>query len=868
MADSAVLPSWNTTEDACIFDPTAPDHIPRAWERAPKSPIISRHNGRKIWKRHDGPSKGQHANLRGSVLASEESRTVLGDDTNILRPVKRMRLKDSMNTGLEGKENKMARSFATLHDKAPGTPKRKQASRRGLNSDRPAADMKQVGFERLETPEISEDNVQQDSLRASESPALNDVRELLFSPDPTSHAVDPDPHSSYNEEALGAETAQEDQIAIALEDNAAIHAGTAHNTTVTLDTDTHSGRPALDDARSSVVSMDHMEEDVKADALMSSDQPAEAVKGHKGENTEAESEAGSKEISDDTAPITVASEASSLVKHATTYHTPYDLAIVVGAEPPPVVNSEVALVSSQSPVHRCEDVVICSPSPAFSPIVPEILALTASVNALVTPARIAEPVISLSSPSATPKLSGTLKLPHLTELLRVESPGHTPQIGTSLLRRESLRRKESPDRKRSSRRTRSPKKRETLSRRDTLQEREILQKVISESKPEQCIEDLDNGVITAPAPDTEALQENAKKADSEDSQDVEAKDKSAHSTESVLPNHNEEPLKDIDLHRTLEANEAYERPKKTETSGSSATVSADDIQATKALDDGNQSIAIIEIDAAVQALETDKNPTKSSNRKTRSGARFSDDTSMLKEFLNRAQAKKAAKTPILSVPDPSEAPKPQISPRRSPRKALGSHDGNAFSPRKHRDMPNRPATPPGKLKFDAHDSDEVDEISGEVTSCRRSTRTRPPAPSKAPPGAPSFIPVRRTDGADPVVLQKSQAQELAMVTRANTRRNKGQSKPPLLALQELPAEITENTSTIKQRAEDSKTVGWAEKLASYQDAKDADEAEGTRPKVRRMRGPSAANGTPGPKRTTAVVNTSNGTPAPKRRGRV
>ena len=808
-----------------------------------------------------------------------------------------MRLKDSVYAGIEGKENNTARSLATLHDKAPETPRSKQkvsrdqlesiyadqfghlgkqASRRSLNSDRPAADMKQVGFERLGTPEISEDNVQQDSLRASESPALNDVRELLISPDPTSHAVEPDPHSSYNEDAmvseddaaLGAETAQENQVAMALEDNSAIYAGTVHDTTETLDTDIHSGRPALDDARNSVDAMDHMEEDVEADALMSSDQPVEAVEGHTGENMESEPEAASKDMSDDTAPITVASEASSPVKHATTYHTPCDPAIVVGAEPLPVVTSEVALVSSQSPIHRCEDVVICSLSPAFSPMVPEVSALTGSVNALGTPARIAEPVTSLSSPSVTPKLSGTLKLPQSTELLRVESPGQSPQIGTSLLRRESLRRKESPDRKRSSRKTRSPKKRETLSRRDTLQEREILQKVISETKPEQCIEDLDNGAITAPAPDTEALQENAKKADSEDSPDVEAKDNTADSTGSVLPNHNEETLKDKYLHRALEAIEAYECPKKTETSGSSVTVSADDIQATKTLDDGNQSIARIEIDAAVQALETDKNPTESSNRKTRSGARFSDDTSMLKEFLNRAQAKKAAKTPILSVPDPSETPKPQISPRRSPRKALGSHDGNALSPRKHRDLPNRLATPPGKLKRDALDSDEVDEISEEVTSCRRSTRTRLPAPSKAPLGAPSFIPVRRADGADPVVLQKSQAQELAMVTRANTRRNKGQSKPPLLALEELPAETTGNAITLKQRAENSKTVGWAEKLASYQDAKDADEAEVTRPKVRRLRGLGAANGTPRPKRTTAVVSTSNGTPAPKRRGRV
>ena len=795
------------------------------------------------------------------MLGSEESRPVLGDVTNTPRPVKRMRLKDASDGGRGGKEDTTAQYFATLHEKVQGTPKSewgvsrdqlkdveadhfvcvgKHASRRSLILDRPAVEVKEAGDRSSETPDTSNDNMQQDSLRASESPVLDDVRGVLASTEHIQDTVEPDPHSSYSERVM------------ASDDDAASGAEVAQSTEDATDADTHSESTALDVALKFLDTADHMEEEVEAGANLSLAQLVEAIKDDAEETAEAEMDAKFEKASN-TAFNIVSLEASSPAKHETTDHTQSSPAVAVSTEQSPAATREVTPNQSRTPITGGGNVVASFPSPVFFLMIPEVLASTVSLNSPQTTMSHDEPMAPRES--VTPKPSSTLKLPQPRELLRAESLGQSPPIGTSLLRRESLRRKESPNKKRSSRKTRSPKKMNTLSRRDALQEREILQKVISEISPEQSIEDVDNGLIMTPAPGSEALQENAEKLDLEDSDDMKG-------------DPHEEKFKNKDLQNALEAIEAYESPQKTKISGSSVTVSANDIQATKTLDNTDESTAKMEIDEAVYALETDKKETDSSNRKTRSGGRFSDDTSMLKEFLNRAQAKKAAKKPILSVPDLSNAPKPQVSPRRSPRKALGSHDGNALSPRKQRKILNRPATPPGKPKLDAPDSDEVDEICEEVTSCRRSTRTRLPAPSKTPPGAPSFIPVRRADGADPVILHKSQAQELAMVTRANTRRNKGQSKPPLLALQDLPAATTEIALVTKQRAENAKTVDWAEKLASYQDAKDADEAEETRPKVRRMRGLGAANGTPAPKRTTAVVSISNGTPAPKRRGRV
>ncbi len=531
----------------------------------------------------------------------------------------------------------------------------------------------------------------------------------------------------------------------------------------------------------------------------------------------------------------------------------------------PVCQHETGLQPSEIPASDIAGAPVSSPPPTFSPVMPIIPVERASVTTpetVITYLERENPHVQTDSSIK----SSTPRLPNRAVLKHAHSPRQSPQIGTSLLRRESLRRKESPSNKRTLRKTR----RETLQRRDTLQEREILRGVIAEANPQQSIDDFENGINETSPPHAEAPSKEAVQQDLEpDHCGIETVGETViNDVEGVMPSPREDILENKDVHRAVEAIEAYESPNRSQICKPPIPVSLNEIQASQAIDTANETIAKIEVHEATQALETNKMEINASNRKTRSGIRFSDDTSMLKEFLNRAQAKKAAKTPGLTALD---LPKPQISPRRSPRKALGSQTGNALSPQKPRDVPNRPGTPPGKPQVDALDSDDGEEISAEITSCRRSTRTRLPAPVKGVPGAPSFIPVRRADGTDPVVLQKSQAQELAMVTRANTRRNKGQSKPPLLALQDLPVEITEtaNSTTFKRRTANSKTVGWAEQLASYQDAKEADEPEETRHKVRRMRGLGAANnGTPAPKRTTAVVSTSNGTPAPKRRGKV
>ena len=438
----------------------------------------------------------------------------------------------------------------------------------------------------------------------------------------------------------------------------------------------------------------------------------------------------------------------------------------------------------------------------------------------------------------------------------------SPQIGTTLLRRESLRSKASP-RKRGSAQKKTP-KRNGLKKRDTLQEREILQQFTenleganaevspSKNSPAQAIVAEECGQL-AQEPST------SQKHKTTQSIVVDAQTGNVVLDQTILENK--------DLQRAVEAIEVRQNSKEEETIAALNDASPS-VDANNNIDQANDFIAKSEVEQAAQTIaevcEKADVPTLPP-RKLRSGARFSDDTSMLKDFLNRAQAKKAAKdVPFLSA----DAPKLEASPgRRSPRKAHEPRNIDSLSPQKCKRITGRPTTPPRKPVADDVDSSDDQETANEPAAFRRSTRTRLPAPSKTPPGAPSFIPVRRGDGTDPVVLQKSQAQEVAIVTRANTRRNKGQSKPPALALQDLPANSPVKM-TAKERADQAKKVGWAEKLASFQECKDApEEPEDQKPKVRRMRGLGNVNGTPAAKKTAAVVPPSNGTPAPKRRNK-
>lgn len=858
MTDPGALSSWNPTEGTFSLNDEAPKPRPRAWERAPKSPVLARHHGRKVWKRYEAPARPE---TREGSRAAEQARQALGDTSNTPRPVKRLRLKDAPKVENDGKENKAAPYFTTLRDKEnAGTPRRKQASRKSLKPDNARVKTQSVNDYTRRLSDGSTNAVQTDTPSARESPALEDVRELLGSGDDTTVDAGEIGTTSPRElsDEILVETVLETEGATSRESITHIdqspstdqvslqnEAVTSPNMVTIAD-----GAIKTDDDIATRAVSEHSD-NIPIDSNTTS--AAKMAVPSPSRHRETENAEGATTFEDGSALSPSANHPLSAPGALPSYTADVSVISPSPSKNSPQASNEKGLVIEQPIL----DSSLTPRAPAKNPkrTSPRKKQKLLSPHAVTSPGAISTPKLLLSAKS-----------------LPADYPGETPQIGTSLLRRESLRRKESPSKKKDARKSKTPKKRDTLQRRDTLQEREILQKVIAETNADHSDENLD-----APLIETNILPSSSSVPGAEDDKvdnahgSPEAVLRRAQSdmdtvtgAEDVLFPIGETNVKK-DLHRAMEAIEVCEYPDIANASQPLLGVTPDDIQGMEALDEANRVLANTELDDVSQAMEATREQTP--KQKPRSGGRFSDDTSMLKDFLNRAQARKAAQKPLLSAPN---APIPQPSPRRSPRKTQGSHGVHASSPQKPRNNSKRPGTPPGKAKMEALDSDEGEELPAEPASCRRSTRTRLPAPSKAPPGAPSFIPVRRADGADPVVLQKSQAQELALTTRANTRRNKGQSKPPLLALQDLPTESADVAITAKEGAENRKSVAWATRLACYQDAKgEGDDAEERRPKVRRLRGLGAVNGTPAAaKRTTAIVSSSNGSAAAKGRGKV
>ncbi|PVH98994.1 hypothetical protein DM02DRAFT_615370 [Periconia macrospinosa] len=282
-----------------------------------------------------------------------------------------------------------------------------------------------------------------------------------------------------------------------------------------------------------------------------------------------------------------------------------------------------------------------------------------------------------------------------------------------------------------------------------------------------------------------------------------------------------------------------------------------------------------------------------------------DDTAMLKDFLSRAAASKANKAATISRRESLQNRRDSDVVRHalaSPRKVLEDKDPN--SPSKYDNEATLDLSQTLTLSMDQPPLSPTEEqvntetIDDTVTKAsRRSSRTRKsrlPAPASALPVGPSKIAVRRADGGEPVVLKKSDAQELSQLTRANTRKNKQGAFAVSIRLLKLSKDASRRASdddTAESLANvvpvpGKKYVRWDEQLAYYQEGTDTianmlAEAESlatpdelslpdpamtkakpktpkvaprekksastgtSTPKVRRVRGLGASNGTPG-----------------------
>ncbi|KAF2812636.1 uncharacterized protein BDZ99DRAFT_497008 [Mytilinidion resinicola] len=291
-------------------------------------------------------------------------------------------------------------------------------------------------------------------------------------------------------------------------------------------------------------------------------------------------------------------------------------------------------------------------------------------------------------------------------------------------------------------------------------------------------------------------------------------------------------------------------------------------------------------------------------------AHLDDDTALLKDFLTRAAASKLNKAHKAAT----IARRSSLSHRRdsdvirhalaSPRKILEDKDVNSPSPQKSYDdtatldLTQTLTLDPTPSSPTADSTPEDADVAGVTkSSSRRSTRTRksripPPSSHAQQQQTPKSIPVRRVDGGEPIVLRRTEAQELGILTRTNTRKNKMGAVSAYARVLKLATEkpvspgsaIDESADGQREGAAagERKSVKWDETLVYFQEnakgevlaveapadiemvdapgeeattlsisapsakptSKAKDKSSST-PRVRRLRRLGAANGTPG-----------------------
>ncbi|KAH3949930.1 hypothetical protein HBH70_047460 [Parastagonospora nodorum] len=267
-----------------------------------------------------------------------------------------------------------------------------------------------------------------------------------------------------------------------------------------------------------------------------------------------------------------------------------------------------------------------------------------------------------------------------------------------------------------------------------------------------------------------------------------------------------------------------------------------------------------------------------------------DDTALLKDFLNRAAASKAEKAAVMTHRRESLQNRRDSDVIRhalsSPRKALEEKDPN--SPSKYDNeltldlsqtltlsMDNNNLASPTPNATEGEDLTDEKSLRGSRRSSR-AKKSRLPAPASAAQTQPqtSKIAIRRADGTEHVVLKKSDAQELSLLTRANTRKNKQGAFGVTVRLMKLAADAA-NLPPLDDSTREiviGKNIRWDEQLAYYQENPETvaeaeslatpDElgmsdavstpsakpkskvSKNSTPKVRRARGLGTANGTP------------------------
>ncbi|KAJ5564580.1 hypothetical protein N7513_000822 [Penicillium frequentans] len=213
------------------------------------------------------------------------------------------------------------------------------------------------------------------------------------------------------------------------------------------------------------------------------------------------------------------------------------------------------------------------------------------------------------------------------------------------------------------------------------------------------------------------------------------------------------------------------------------------------------------------------------------------DTALLNDFLSKAQAKRAAKAALMDqegdVTEKSssaeESPEAEITTPRS-RRALEVLDTNSPSPVKPDVSVTKSDVPLG----DEAPENEVTKVIMEEEpapgspSCRRSTRVK--VPTVNPANVRNTIALRRAKGNEFIFLQRTEAQEVALATKKNTRLNRGGAVPPQIVLEAFALLQRQGISPYddckgaSHRSSTRKSVTWNDdQLVQYEDERQSSE---------------------------------------------
>ncbi|KAF7118166.1 hypothetical protein CNMCM5793_007567 [Aspergillus hiratsukae] len=271
-------------------------------------------------------------------------------------------------------------------------------------------------------------------------------------------------------------------------------------------------------------------------------------------------------------------------------------------------------------------------------------------------------------------------------------------------------------------------------------------------------------------------------------------------------------------------------------------ISATDIPSDAAVDtymtDDRQDLSVpAEVTSESLSVQQESTLVRSALRSSLGG----EDAELLNNFLSKAKAARAARAAAMTVQDAaaeqaclevSDAPTPQA------RRALEELDANSPSPSKVQLSPVKasdPADEPVRNDQARKHVDAEEDENQAASPVRRSSRNR--AAKGQPQTTPTLrtLTLRRAKGTEFVFLQRTEAQELALATRRNTRHNKGNAVMPKYMLQAL-AEKSQNANLdvddgnardpSRKRTEAKKYVSWnEERLVQYQGE---DNSEGER----------------------------------------